>query len=493
MTDTISIPGFSSNNRVPGFYFSLDASKANTATAQRQVLIIGQMLPTSKETPNKAVECSGVSSAIGLYGAGSQIALMVEAYRKIDRNGKLWVLPLADEKGNLPSTGSIQFDGTMSRNGKISLYIGDVLIERSFVSGTSAETVAQSISDLVNSVINVPVTATVNQSTINLTSKNTGYYGNSISINLNLLGEVAGQKTPDGLTISITKMTGGSGNPSVLKEALSNLGQRQFDLFIHPYPDEVSLGIFSDFLDDRWQATVQLYGHAITAANGTYGDITSIGVMANSEYLTIIGTADSPSHYMVWAAQVGAQVAMSIRDNPAIPITGLALKVMPPTDAGTFLYEQRNSLLYDGISTFSVNNNQVMIERLITMYKKNVYGNDDNSYLNIETMLTAAFALQDMRAFLAGQFARCILLPNGSKISSGQKATTAELIAKSCAAHYRTQSTYLWVQNPDQFSRDIKSENVGNGIVKLLMPYQFSDQLFTIAGNCQFTKIEEPN
>lgn len=494
MTDTISIPGYSSDNRVPGFYFALDASKANTATVQRRVLIIGQMLSSGTAKPNQAIECSGVSSAQRLYGAGSQLALMVEAYRKKDRNGELWTLPLADESSNLPASGSIAFDGVISKNGKISLYIGDVLIEQSFASCTVAATIAQALATRINNLTSVPVTASSDKSILSLKAKNTGEYGNKIALNINLLGEVAGQKTPDGLTITITPMKGGSGVPATLESALSNLGQRQFDLFIHPYPDLQSLSTLSYFLDDRWQATEQLYGHSITAFAGTYGEVTALGTQVNSQYLTIMGTSDSPSHPMIWAAQIGALVAASIRDNPALPLTGLLLQVMPPSDQGAFLHLQRNSLLYDGISTFAVqDNNQVTIERLITLYKKNANGYNDNSYLNLETMLTAAFALQDMRSYLSTQFTRCVLLQDGSKITAGQPATTAELIGKSCAARYRTQATKLWVQNPEQFSKDIKAENTGNGTVKILMPYQFSDQLFIIAGNCQFTKNMEAN
>lgn len=95
-----------------------------------------------------------------------------------------------------------------------------------------------------------------------------------------------------------------------------------------------------------------------------------------------------------------------------------------------------------------------------------------------------------MRQYLSTQFARCVLLPDGSKISAGQPATTAQLIGKSCAARYRMQSENLWTQNPAQFAKDIQSENAGNGMVRLLMPYQFSDQLFMIAGNCQFIKTQ---
>lgn len=491
MADTISVSGYSSDNRVPGVFFALDASKANTATVRRRVLIAAQMLDTATGTPDIAVECAGITSTQGIYGMGSQIALMVEAYRKIDPNGELWILPLSNPQGS-KATGSLQLGGAATQSGKISLYIGDQLIEQYVDLGDSAATIAKTFADRVNAVVTVPVQASVKDALVTFTAKNSGQCGNNISLGLNLLGEVSGQRLPTGITATLTAMQNGVGVPSSLSSSLAGLGQRQFDLFIHPYTDIQSLSVFTDLLNDqsgRWQTTNQLYGHSITACAGTYGEVTALGDTLNDQHMTLMATSDSPTHPMIWAAQVGAQVAVSMRDNPAIPITGLVLNVMPPTDLGCFTFTERNSLLYDGISTFIVNdNNDVAIERLITTYKRNAYGNDDDSYLNIETVLTAALSIQDMKQYLASQFSRYVLLRDGAKITAGQQATTAELIGKTCIARYRTQASRLWVQDAEGFASELKAENIGKGTVKLLMPYRFSDQLFVIAGNCQFTK-----
>lgn len=491
MVDTISIPGYSSDNRVPGVYFGLDVSKANTATTRRRVLLIGQMLTTGIGQPDIAVNCAGVTSTQGLYGAGSQIALMVEAYRKIDSSGELWILPVSDPSGS-KATGSIDFNGVTTQSGKISLYIGDKLIELFVNKDELSNDIAGNLADKVNAYVHLPVEAMAQDSKVIFTAKNIGQYGNDIALNLNLLGEILGQTLPNGLSVQISAMQNGVGYPTNLISLLATLGSRQFDLFIHPFTDVQSLSVFTDLLNDesgRWQAINQLYGHSITACAGTYGEVTALGDTLNDQHMTLMATSDSPTHPMIWAAQVGAQVAVSMRDNPAIPITGLILNVMPPTDLGSFTFPERNSLLYDGISTFIVNdNNDVAIERLITTYKRNAYGNDDDSYLNIETILTIALAIQDMKQYLASQFPRCVLLQDGTKISAGQQATTAELIGKTCIARYRTQASWLWVQDTDGFAAELKAENIGKGTVKLLMPYRLSDQLFVIAGNCQFTK-----
>ncbi|MCJ8352695.1 hypothetical protein [Novacetimonas hansenii] len=42
MSGSITVPGYPTSNRVPGFYFALDNSRANTASYGRRVLIIAQ-------------------------------------------------------------------------------------------------------------------------------------------------------------------------------------------------------------------------------------------------------------------------------------------------------------------------------------------------------------------------------------------------------------------------------------------------------------------
>ncbi|MCJ8355563.1 phage tail protein, partial [Novacetimonas hansenii] len=164
-------------------------------------------------------------------------------------------------------------------------------------------------------------------------------------------------------------------------------------------------------------------------------------------------------------------------------MTGVALTVMPPTDAGRFTLAQRNSLLHDGISTFTVDDSgTVNIERLVTTYQENAEGVPDDSYLDIETLMTAMICLQDMRIYLASMFAGFILVADGTKISAGAKATTAQLIGKACAARYNWQCSQLWAQNAATFAASLQSQNQGGGQVFLLMPYDFANQLWVIAG-----------
>ncbi|WP_130732374.1 phage tail sheath subtilisin-like domain-containing protein [Komagataeibacter xylinus] len=494
MSGSITVPGYPTNNRVPGFYFALDNSKANTASYARRVLIVAQTT-TGAALAGTARLSAGITDAEGLYGVGSQAAIMVAQYFAIDPLGEVWVLPLADDAASVAAKGTIAITGPASASGTLCLYVGDQLIPTLVTAGDTAATIAENVVTAAQAVTGLPVTLAVDATTagqINVTALNKGLCGNDILLGVNLLGTAGGQSLPTGVAVTLGQMAGGTQNPTTLAMALAGLGDRVYDLFIHPYTDTASLTAFKNVFnntDGRWAPMEQLYGHGITAYRGTYGEATAFGQTQNDPHTTIMPISDSPSSPMVWAAQIGAQVAASVRINPALPVTGVALTVMPPTDAGRFTLPQRNSLLWDGMSTFTVDDSgTVNIERLLTTYQENADGVPDNSYLDIETLMTAMICLQDMRIFLASMFGGFILVADGTKIPAGAKATTAQLIGKACAARYRWQCTQFWAQNAATFAANLQAQNQGGGQVFLLMPYDFANQLWVIAGNCQFVK-----
>ncbi|MXV35646.1 phage tail protein [Saccharibacter sp. EH611] len=494
MSSAISIPGYDTSNRVPGFYFALDNSKANTAAGVRRVLLIGQKLKNAPGTANVAVKDTGLSNAIASYGDGSHIALMLAAYRQTDPSGEVWLLPLDDDEGASHASATLTLNGQATEAGTLPLYVNDTLISVPVANGDTAQAVAQSIVVRFNQTAGLPVTvgtpAKGNDGTISLTftAKNAGLTDNQHSLAVALLGSSGGQSVPNGLTVTTTAFTSGAQNPQ-LPSVFATQGSRVYDLLIHPYSDEASLTAFRDWtnnLSGRWSPMQQLYGQAITAARLTYGQATAL-VSKNDPHQSIMPTSDSPSHPAKWAAWLGGAIALSMRDNPALPVAGITLPALPPSGMGEFDRDQRNSLLHDGLSTFRVSDDgSVIIERVITTYTENANGLPDNSYLDIERLLTAQVCLQDMGTFVYEQCGNSILLQNGSRIPAGVRAVTPDIVANTIKARYRTQCDNLWCQNPAQFNAGLSVEYAGEGVLKTLMPYIFADQLWTIAGNAQF-------
>jgi phage tail sheath gpL-like len=446
--------------RVPLFYAEVDASQANSASQLQRTLIIGQMLTASTETPNVPSISAGAADAQSRYGNGSMLAQMVWAYQQNDSFGEVWCLPLNDATtGGVAATGSIAFAGTATEAGVLSLYVAGRLISTTVTSGMTAAQLATAVVAAAAQVPNLPVSCTVDGTTpskVDFTALNAGLAGNDIDIRLNYLGSRGGQATPAGITPTITAMSGGATNPS-LTAALANLGDEPFDFVVSPYTDATSIAALTALLNDvsgRWSWEIQVFGHVFCAYRGTYGALTTFGTGLNDQHTSCIGFYDSPSPVWAWAAATAGAAAVSLRADPGLPLQTLQIQgVLAPPLQSRFTLSQRNTLLFDGISTFKVDDaGAVSIENLITTYQKNAFGQADNSYLQVETMFLLMFLLRDMASLVTTKYGRVKLAQDGTRFGPGANVVTPSTVAADIIALYQQREYEGYVQNSAAFA-----------------------------------------
>jgi phage tail sheath gpL-like len=489
MSASIEIPGYPDSNRVPGFYFTPQPQGGASQQNQR-ALIIAPMLSTGTATPDVPQISAGPSDAQAKYGAASIAAQMVQDYFNQDSFGELWVLPIAEPSGSA-STGSIAFTGPATAAGTLSLYIAGQLVPVAVSSGDTATVIGTNVAAAINALVNFPVTAVAATGTVTLTAVDKTVAGSDIDVRLNYGGTVAGQTTPAGVGTTITAFSGGVANPT-LTTALGNLGTKTFDWIISAFSDPTSRASILSVLQDqtgRWSWQQQIYGHAFYAVRGNLSTLVTLGGTVNDQHEAILGVYDTPwPMYRVVADLAGAS-AVSLRADPALPLQTLALNMPAPPNSSRFDISAMNSLLYDGISTISVNDfGQVTIGRLITTYQVDAAGVPDDSYLDVETMFTLMFLMRDMRTFLANTYGRKKLVANGTLIPAGSNMVTAQLILQSAIARYQTYCTNGLAQNYATFAATAQAQNAGNGLVKLMLPWDLANQLRVVSTLAFFTK-----
>lgn len=452
--------------RVPGVSAELDPSHANTAAQPFRALIIGQILGAGIAAPNVPLISGGVADAKLQGGQGSMLAGMTAAYQLNDPFGEKWYLPLADAGGATAATGSIAFTGPSTAAGTISLYIGGNLanygqpgaISVAITSGESATAIGAAVAAAVNAVPDLPVSANAVTGTVTFTARNKGLVGNDIDIRLNYLGSAGGEALPAGVAAVITAMSGGATNPT-LTTALANLPGQSFDFIVSPFTDNTSIAALTAFLNDtagRWSWETQLYGGVFMAYRGTFSGLTTFGVTMNDQHTSVLGFFDSPSPGYAIAAAVGAQVAVSVRADPTQPITGLQgvvlQGILPPLIQSRFSASLRNTLLFDGISTFRVEGGQVVLEKAITTYQLNTSGQPDNSYLAVETMNQLAFQLRGIRSFLVTTYGKAKLAADGTRAGPTANVVTPSVIRAGIIAWYRGLELNGEAQNSTAFA-----------------------------------------
>lgn len=474
--------------RVPLFFAELDNSRANSGTQTQRALIVGQKTDAGALPAGVPVLMEGVEWAKGACGAGSMLALMAEWYRKRDRFGEVWLLPLADAPAGVAASGTIAVSAPPTAAGTLSLYVAGKRVRVACAAGQTAAAVATAIAAAINADADLPVTAAAATTDVTVTAKNKGEAGNAIDLRTNYLGAAGGEATPAGLALTITAMSGGAANPD-LAAALASLGDKTFDFIAFPYTDTASLDALKAFLAARWAWDQMLYGGAFAAYRGTVGARTTFGNGRNDPHVSVLGFADSPTPAWLWAANFAGAAAASLRADPGLPLQGLALDVLaPPVELRDDIGE-RNTLLFDGISTHTVDDDgTVRLETVVTTYQTNASGQPDDSYLYVERLYTLAAVIRDLKAFVTSTFGRMKLAEDGTPFRPGASIVTPAVIRDAIVGCYRRLEREGLVQESEAFAANlIVQRNASNRCrVDGLLPIVPIDQLRQVAALVQF-------
>ncbi|MFC0683094.1 phage tail sheath subtilisin-like domain-containing protein [Novosphingobium clariflavum] len=489
---SINFSNIPSNLRVPLFYAELDPRFANTTPIAQRGLLVGQMTAAGTYTPGVPVQLTSVADGIAGAGAGSVLAGMIQAWRENDKTGEVWVLPISDAGAATAAAGTLTITGTATGSGTIPLYIAGTKVSVAVAVGDTIAAIATNVAAQINAAL-VPVTATAAAGVVTLTARNKGLVGNEIDVRLSYLGSAGGETLPAGVAVAIVALTGGATNPTITTQ-LAALGDKTFDFIVSGLNDATSLDALKALQLDttgRWSPMQQLYGHVFTAARGTAGTLATLGVGRNDQHLSIIGFNDSPSPFWVWAAAIVGQAAVSLRGDPALPLQYLTVSgVLAPPIASRFSIGVRNStLLYSGISTWQVDaSGNIVIENIITTYVTNSQGNNDNSYLEVETMFTLMYVLRFMRSRIETKFGRMKLAADGTRLIAGSKVVTPSSIRADQIAAYRELEEGGYVQKSDEFAANLIVEKDANtpNRVNVLWPGTLIEQLRVFAMLVQF-------
>ncbi|MBA1445880.1 MAG: phage tail sheath subtilisin-like domain-containing protein [Chromatiales bacterium] len=457
---TVSFNDIPSTIRVPLVYVEFDNARAvqGTPGIEHKMLVIGQKHSSGLADAGVPIRITSVSQAEEAFGRTSMLAEMFTTLKAANRYIESWAIPLADASG-LQAAGKITITGNATDTGTLAVYIAGHQVLLGVTAGNSNNTMASALAVAINAIDRVPVLATVDGTNLNeviLTCNWKGETGNGIDIRFNYY---QGELYPAGVTVSITAMAGGTINPDI-SSAITAMGDEWWNTLVMPYTDTANLNALRDELNDRWGPTRMIDGQAYTAFKGTHAATGTFGNGRNDHLVSCMGTGESPTPPYIWAVVNAGIAAASISIDPARPLQTLPLTgILPPKIEDRWTMEERNLLLYDGISTFNVNaGGQVQIERQITTYQKNSFGLADPSYLDVNTPATLSYIRYATRARITQKFPRYKLADDGTRVGPGQAIVTPSVIRDELLALFRELEEKGLVENFDQYKTDLLVE-----------------------------------
>lgn len=487
----ISFNSIPINLRVPGQYIEIDNSAAIRGLNGMPVraLVIGQKLAAGSQAALTPVLITSVDQARSLFGAASQLAHMLEKFKGANSFVECWAIAQEDNGAGVAAIGSVTFAGPATASGTLNFYIGGRRVQTAVASANASTVIATAFAAAINADTTLPVTAAVdgvNTSKVNITARHKGECANFIDLRFNYY---AGEATPAGVTATIVAMTGGTANPDVAA-VLNAIGDEWYTDFVMPYTDGANLTAMEAEMADRFGPLKMIDGHFYAAYSDTHGNLVTKGQARNSPHGSFMGAKKSPTPPYEVAAILGAVCAYHLQIDPARPVQTLPLVgLLAPALADRFTMEERNILLYNGISTFRVGSDGIVyIERVITAYRTNAFGANDPSYLDIETMKTLAYLRYDTRTFIALRYPRHKLADDGTALGRGQAVVTPKVIKAALIARFRLWEEAGLVEGFDQFKEDLIVERDATDVNRLnaLIPPDIINQFRVFAGKVQF-------
>lgn len=458
----------------------------------------------SADNTGKLVRIMEGDQADSLFGRGSQIALMAKNFLKNAPYMELYCLALADAPAGSEqsadagkATKTLTFAGPATESGSLNLNIAGQAVTVTVIDTDNAATIAGNVKAKIDSLVDLPVVATVASNVVTLTAKNKGAAGNDLAVFLNLN---EGEKTPAGVSISefastdVIKLAGGSGDTEFTAENVGNLIEGTwFNAIAINQGDNTNTGnvaYIKEKLDERWTAMKQQTGVLFYCVGGDMTAEITAGNARNSQVLCMPGLPDSPTAPCNIAAAVMGACAASALNDPALPLSNVAVKgVVAPKRAKRLGVTSRDAILKAGVAALFVGDDgTVYLNRTVTTYKYKANGASDISYRQLETVFTLSFLRWDWNNYLSGKYPRAKLAPDGDEFGPGQIVMTPKKGMSELLTRYQDWMKMGLVQNFDLFKQNVVVEldpNDPNALL-FLAPANLIKQFFISKTLLQF-------
>lgn len=484
----ISFNQIPADRKVPFVYIEFDNKRAVSGPGVQpyKTLLIGQKTSSGGQAAEVPVPLFTADEARDKFGAGSMLHKMAQAYFANNSTTETWAVALDDAGGAAAASGTFTVTGTATESGTIYAYVGGQQVQVGVANGDNATTIAAAIATAINDEDTLQCIAGSSSGTVNVVAKNKGTTGNQIDLRLNYND---GEEFPSGVSVSAGAMASGATDPDI-QDAIDAIGSEQYNVIVHPYTDANNLTALEAELDDRWGPLVQNDGVAISSKRDSYANLVTLGDSRNSHLSSIIANIGVPQSPWQLASAAAARIAASAQIDPARPFQTLQLTGMNvPTVSERPLDSQRDQLLKHGIATVVNSPGGVLrIERMRMTYKENEFGAADESYADMNTVLTLSYLRYSLRTRLLLRYPRHKLANDGTRYAAGQAIVTPKVVRSEIILLFKEWEELALVEGISQFKKDLIVERNANDVNRLdvLLPPDLVNQLRVIGAQVQF-------
>lgn len=394
----ISFDNLPSSIRKPGKYFEFNTKLAvRTLPGNPQrVLLLGQKLTAGSQAVLQPVDVFSDEQAMGLFGKGSQLNLMVREAIMANPYLQLTAIAVADPAGNA-ATGTTTLTGTATSSGVLTVWVGSNRVDVNVNAGDTAAALATALAAAVNARAEIPVSSVAVAAVVTHTCYHKGTLGNDIKISASC--------TATGLTVVVTGLAGGTLDPDY-SAALAAVAGAGHHIIAAPLSTQAHLTALRTHLDMvsgplEQRGAIGVFGWPGTLATGT-----TLAGQINSGRIS--GAWHRGSLCLPCEIAAAYAAVLASEEDPARPLNTLPLAGLDVTSitAQPMRTEQENALA-NGLTPLEVGpGDKVQIVRAITTYTKDPQGVADVSLLDVTTIRTLDYVRKAVRERISLRFPR---------------------------------------------------------------------------------------
>lgn len=298
MTDVV-LTGLAANDPVPGNYIEVNFAQgpSSNGSTEYSAILIGNKTSSGSATTNSIVygptsgtPLSTEADAKALFGAGSELHLMWNAFAEISPETTLYAIAVT-ASGGTAATRDHVVATTAAANGNIRFWLGDQYIDTAVVSGDTAGTICTNIVASINSKTDWPVTASVvTTTTVRITAKIAGPRGNWHRTMVSVQGASIATTITNSASGYLTSGATADDNTT----ALATIAGSRYYYQVSAAEDATQLGALATQINSiaapttglrcrAFGGSIDTSGNAITVATGINGARVEIGWLAQAD------------------------------------------------------------------------------------------------------------------------------------------------------------------------------------------------------------------
>lgn len=454
-----------------------------------KIIVMGQMLASGSAVASQAYPITRADQATGLFGAGSQLAQMVDALKAANRVTEVWALGVADANGTAAAR-TITLTGAPTASGTLAVWIGGKRLPIPVSAADTVATIATALAAAINAVPSLIWTAAAVAGVVTATCKHKGTLGNVDDIRINYWPDEA---TPAGLGVAIAAPTAGATDPSIAPALAATVNDWYTD-WVVGWTDAANMALLEADLTRRYGAMSKLDAHAYTAVSGSYSTVTTWSSTRNSPFVTTLSMSGALQAPWVVAAALAGVAAFHLTNDPSRQLGSLVLPgILAPKPVDQYTDTEQNLMLGKGLSAWdAMADGTVVLNRVVTNYTKSTLNVADDAWLDIMVPKTASRIRYDWNAYASLTYPRHKLAddqnpavdnPDNSGVVVTPKTMLASWIGR--CARYRDAG---WIEDLEYtkansfFERNAADKNRLDG----RQAFRIIGNLMVLAGSLEF-------